>query len=121
MACEIVEMSGGLFTAKISGKLKKSELDQVQKAAIKFMETGGKARFLIIAEAFQGWDNKADWGDVSFQMKYDAQIERIAIVGEKRWEDLTSAFVGQGIRPVDIRYFQPADLAIARTWIAQKP
>jgi len=121
MSCEIVEMSGGLFVAKVSGLLKKIEVDQMQKAAIKFMEAGGKVRLLIIAEAFKGWESKADWGDVSFQMKYDGQIEKIAIVCEKRWEDMVSAFIGQGIRRVDIRHFQPAELAAARTWIAHKP
>jgi hypothetical protein len=120
MACKIVEMSGGLFVAKVSGTLKKTEVDQMQKAAIKFMETGGKVRLLIIAEEFKGWESKADWGDVSFQMKYDGQIEKIAVVCEKRWEDLVAAFLGQGVRPVDIRHFQPAELATARTWIAQK-
>ena len=120
MPCEIVEMSGGLFVAKVSGQLKKNEVDQMQKAAIKFMETGGKVRLLIIAEAFQGWESKADWGDVSFQMKYDGQIEKMAIVGEKRREDMVAAFIGKGIRQVEIRHFQPAELAAARTWIGQK-
>ena len=38
----------------------------------------------MIAEDFQGWDQAGDWGDVSFQMKYDEHIEKIAVVGEKK-------------------------------------
>ena len=119
MAFEIVERSGGLFTAKVSGKLKKSEIEQGQRAAIDVMRTGAKVRFLIIAEDFQGWDNEGDWGDISFQMKYDAQIEKIALVGEKEWKDLVSIFVGKGLRSVDIRYYQPAQLALAQAWVAK--
>ncbi len=119
MALEIIGSSGGLITAKVSGKLKKSEVDQGQKAAIDVMRTGAKVRFLIIAEDFQGWDKEGDWGDISFQLKYDEQIEKIALVGEKEWKDLVSMFVGEGLRSAEIRYFQPGQLALARVWAAK--
>lgn len=117
MAIEIVEQLGGLFTARVSGKLKKSEMAEAEKPIIEVMKSGHKVRILVVATGFQGWDDAGDWGDVSFQMTYDEQIEKIAIVGEKKWEDLASAFVGKGLRPVDIKYFQPSQLATARAWI----
>ncbi len=119
MALEIIEKSGGLITAKVSGKLKKSEVDQGQREAINVMRTGTKVRFLIIAEDFQGWDNEGDWGDISFQLKYDEQIEKIALVGAREWKDLVSIFVGEGLRAAEVRYFQPGQLAIARAWAAK--
>jgi hypothetical protein len=117
MAIEIITVSEGLFTVKVSGKLKKSELDQVQKAAMDVMDGGGKSRFLVIAEAFEGWEKSGNWGDITFQLRYDHKIEKIAIVGEKRWEDQVSAFVAGGLRPVDIQYFLPGQLAQAKAWI----
>ncbi len=119
MGIEIISISGGLFTVRVNGKLKKSELDQVQKAAIEIMDSGGKARFLVIADDFQGWDKAGDWGDVSFQMNYDHKIEKIALVGKKQWEDQVSAFVASGLRPVDIKYFLPEQLGQAQDWIAK--
>ncbi len=118
MAIEIITVSRGIFTVRVSGKLKKSELDHVQKAAMDVMDAGGNVRFLVIAEAFDGWDKAGNWGDVTFQLRYDHKIERIAIVGEKRWEDQISAFVASGLRPVDIQYFLPAQLAQAKAWVA---
>ncbi len=118
MACKIVGNEGGLLTVRISGKLKWAEFAQAQKQAIEVMRPGGKIRVLVLSENFQGWDNQGDWGDVSFQMKYDQQIERIAIVGEKRWQDMVEVFVGKGLRDADVRYFTPDQTALARTWIA---
>jgi len=117
MACEIVTNEGGLLTVKISGKLKWPEFAQLEKAATETIRAGGKVRFLVLTEDFQGWDNKGDWGNLSFQLKYDQQIEKIAIVGEKQWQDLVEMFVGKGIRSVDIRYFPPSQEALARAWI----
>jgi hypothetical protein len=117
MPCEIIEKESGRFTIRISGLLKKAELAQAEQAAVMDMKSGGKIRFLALIEDFQGWDSKDDWGDVSFQWRYDDQIEKIAIVCESKWHDLTEAFVGKGLRPIDIRHFEPAQVALAKAWI----
>jgi hypothetical protein len=119
MACEIVEREAGLITVKISGRLKRSELAQAEKIAIESMRSGNKVRFLLITENFQGWNHVGEWGDLSFQARYDEQIEKIAIVGEKRWKELAEVFAGKGHRSVDIRYFTPDQAALARVWITQ--
>jgi hypothetical protein len=117
MPCEIVEKEKGLITLKISGKLKRAELAQAEKVAIEAMGSTNKIKFLVLTENFQGWDNKDNWEDVSFQSEYDSQIEKIAIVGEKRWQELAEVFTGKGLRAVDIRYFTPSEASAARNWI----
>jgi len=117
MPCEITENREGLITLKVSGLLKRSEIAQAEKVAIEAMGSADKVRILIIVENFQGWDSKSNWEDVSFQSQYDEQIEKIAIVGEKRWQEMVEVFVGKGLRSMDIRYFEPSEMAVARTWI----
>jgi hypothetical protein len=117
MPCEIVENKEGLITIKISGMLKRAELAHVEKAAIEAMGPAGRMKFLVLTENFQGWDKTSNWEDVSFQSEYDEKIEKIAIVGEKQWQELTEVFVGKGLRSVDIRFFTPSETAIARAWI----
>jgi|WetSurSiteA1Bulk_404760.scaffolds.fasta_scaffold123416_1 hypothetical protein len=117
MPCEIVERKDDLITVKISGVLKRAELSLAEKAAIDLMRSAHKIKILILTENFQGWDNKDNWEDVSFQFEYDQQIEKIAIVGEKQWRELVEIFVGKDLRSMDIRYFTPTETAIARTWI----
>ena len=120
MAVKIVDTSDGVLTVEFTGLLKKSELEQAQKAAIDLIQKHGKVSLFAIAKDFQGWAKEGDWGDLSFQAKYDKHIEKIAIVGEKKWEDLALAFTAKGFRPVAIEYFLPGDLAKARAWLAAK-
>ncbi len=119
MACEIVGNQGDLITVKVSGKLKWAEFAQAERTASAIMRSGRKVRFLILAENFQGWDTQGAWGDLDFQLRHDKQIERIALVGEKHWQELTEVFVGKGLRPVDIRYFTPSQEVLARAWVTQ--
>jgi hypothetical protein len=118
MPCEVIEKRAGHLTVRVSGRLKRGELSQAEKAAMEMMRSGSKIRFLLLAENFEGWDRMGDWGELTFQSRFDKQIERIAIVGEKRWQQLAEAFVGKGLRSVDIRYFTPNQAALARAWIA---
>jgi stage II sporulation SpoAA-like protein len=117
MSAEITSNTGGIVTAKIAGKLSHSELVALQKSIVDIISRQGNVRFLVIAEGFQGWEKHGDWEDLSFQMENDPHIEKMAIVGEKKWEDLALVFVAKGFRKFPIEYFQPADLAKARSWL----
>ncbi len=116
MPCEILEKDGRHITVKISGVLKRAELEQAENSAIEVMGSGSKVQILMLVENFQGWDKRDDWGDLSFQSRYDDQIEKIAIVCEKRWQELAEVFAGKGRRSVDIRHFTPAQTALASAW-----
>ena len=117
MPCEFSEIVKGRLTVRISGTLKRQELARAEQFAIDEMRSGVKLRLLLITYNFSGWDNGDDWSDVSFQSQFDAQIEKIAIVCENSWREKAEAFVGKGIRSVDIRCFTPSELSLAKAWI----
>ena len=121
MSAEMVSVSDGVLTVRFSGKLKLSELQAMQKVAGEAIDRNGKVSVLCLADDFLGWEKGGDWGDVSFQAQYDPFIEKIAIVGDRKWEDLTLLFTSKGIRRVPIEYFAPNDLAKARAWLAAAP
>lgn len=118
MSAEIIDNRGDTLTFKISGKLAQSELVDAQKSAAEILQKEGKKHVLVIVDHFQGW-GKGDWADLSGQMAMDPYIDRMAIVGEKKWEDLALLFTGKGIRRVPIEYFSPAELARAQAWLAR--
>ena len=117
MSAEIIDNTGGIVTARITGKLTHPELVALQESVTGIIRQQGKVRVLIVAEDFQGWEKGGDWGDLSGQMENDAHTEKMAIVGEKKWEDLALVFAAKGLRKFPIEYFQPADLAKARAWL----
>ncbi len=116
MSIEITSLNGEILTARITGTLSQPELASLHQSTADIIQQHGKVRILVIAENFQGWQKGGDWDDISF-MENDPFISRIAIVGEKEWEEMVLLFTGQGMRKFPIEYFQPADLDRAKAWL----
>ncbi|MBI5041846.1 MAG: STAS/SEC14 domain-containing protein [Gammaproteobacteria bacterium] len=107
------------MTITVSGMLAQSELTQVQQAAADIIRAHGKVRILVLAGDFAGWERGGDWADFSFQETFDPYIEKMAIVGDTRWEDLTLIFVAKGLRSFPIEYFASGELDRAQAWLKQ--
>jgi hypothetical protein len=118
MSAEILSSHGEILTARVTGVLSQSELVALQQSAAGVIQQHGHIRMLIIAKDFQGWQKGGDWDDISF-MENDPYIRKMAIVGEKEWEELALLFTGQGMRKFPIEYFQPADLDRAKAWLME--
>ena len=119
MSAEIVNVVDGVLTLHVSGKLAHTELLDVQRAAADILRREGPLRLLVLAEGFAGWERAGDWGDISFQAENDGRIERMAIVGDRKWQELALMFTAQGMRPFPIEYFDPTQVDAARSWLAQ--
>ena len=50
-------------------------------------------------------------------MKYGDAIERIAIVGDRRWQDLTMMFASADLRRAPVEFFPEHEVARARAWL----
>jgi SpoIIAA-like len=117
MAFTIIDDTGPIISAKISGELGKAEVGQIQAAALKVIQRCGKISALFILENFRGWEREGDWGDITFMTAHDQDIAKIAVVGEEEWRDLIYAFLAKGFREAKIEYFRPSELAKARSWL----
>ncbi len=117
MSAQIVSLVDGTLTVRFSGKLAHAELTALQKDAAGIFDRHTKLRLLVIAEGFRGWEREGAWGDLSFQIKYDRKIERMAIVCDERWENLALLFTSKGFRRFPIQYFPPAQMDDARAWL----
>ena len=111
------EPSSSVVTVRISGRLSSRQWREAQLAVSALLQTEPSLALLVIAEDFAGWERDGDWEDNSFQLKHDRQIERMAIVGEKEWEDLALMFAGKWFRKFPIEYFPPNAVAKAREWL----
>lgn len=117
MSAEIISFTGNILTMKISGTLGETELRAVQSRSAMLIQQHGAVRVLILSEDFQGWESQGDWGDLWFQDENDQYIAKLAIVGEKKWEELSLLFTAKGMRPFPIEYFPPNEEAQARAWL----
>jgi hypothetical protein len=68
---------------------------------------------------FHGWEPQAAWEDFRFDIKHQKGVERIAMVGEKKWQHwmtkITSWFVH-----ADVRYFDASQEDQAERWVREK-
>lgn len=119
MSAEIASVAGHMLTVKVSGTLTEPELMSMQAAAGKIIGTGGKWRLLVLTENFKGWERGGAWNDFSFSDR-DASIERMAIVGERKWEELSLIFTAKGLRAFPIEYFTTDQMSAAQDWLAAR-
>jgi hypothetical protein len=114
-----VNKDGELWVVRITGMLRKAEMDAIQFNAIQELTAETRARVLILAEEFLGWHRQDSWGDVSFIAKHGDRIERIAIVAEPQWEDRFLMFTGAGFRSSEVKFFPLEQVREAREWLAR--
>ncbi|HAL44785.1 MAG: hypothetical protein A2Y12_20340 [Planctomycetes bacterium GWF2_42_9] len=109
----------GLSILRITGQLKKSELDAVQAATAKdfIADPKLKLKLLIIVEDFKGWEADVDWSDMSFYFEYGEKIAKIALVADPKRETELMMFIGSGIRPAPMKFFPPDKIEQAREWL----
>ncbi len=117
MPIEIIDVAGKLLQLKVRGMFTKADYDRIIEIAKKAIEREGKVRALVILEAFEGWERRSDWGDVSFMTEQGQHLEKMAIVGDEKWQDDAFAFTAKGFRATAIEFFTPSRLNEARTWL----
>jgi hypothetical protein len=117
MPIEFERDAGNVAVFRISGELGKEELGKAQSECEELIKTAGSVKMLILLEGFAGWERTEGWEDASFAERNDANIEKMAIVGDAEWEDLVLAFTLQGLRPTPIKYFETDQEALARQWL----
>jgi len=121
MGATIRQQQGDVYVMRITGLLKKSELDALQASAAKMLDYDPllRVRLLILVEKFEGWERNPDWGDMSFYAEHGDKITKIAIVGDPKWETEFKMFTGAGFRPAPVKFYPSDQLQQARTWLAE--
>lgn len=120
MAAEILSVGGGVINVGVTGRLSEADLVAVQRAAAEVIRERGNVRVLVMVDDFEGWEQGATWDDTAVQDQNDPFIKGMAIVGDRRWQDLTLLFTAQGLRPFPIEYFGPDELDRAMSWLEER-
>jgi hypothetical protein len=103
---------------KASGKLHDEDYKKFVPLVDDAIAKGGKVRILAQFHDFHGWDVHALWDDIKFSTTHCTKIERIALVGEKKWEKGMAA-VCKPFTMAKIKYFDAADVDAAKKWLAE--
>jgi hypothetical protein len=117
MAVTLNEQNGGkILEVRVSGKLTDEDYQHFVPEFERLVRTNGKIRVLFEMTDFHGWQAGALWDDVKFELKHFSDIERLAMVGDRKWEHGMSVFC-RPFTTAKIRYFDSADEQEARAWL----
>jgi hypothetical protein len=117
MAIQLSERNcGKILEVRVSGKLAHRDYQRFAPEFERLVKQHGKIRVLFEMADFRGWKAAALWDDIKFDLKHFAGIERLAMVGEKKWQKGMSKFCGP-FTTARIRYFGRTDAGEARAWL----
>ncbi len=109
---------GRALEVHVTGKLTKESYERLVPAVDGQIKQYGKLHILFVMQDFHGWTAGAMWEDLKFDLKHWKDIERLAIVGEKKWEQGMASFC-KPFTKAQIRYFDIAQIEDARKWVAE--
>jgi hypothetical protein len=115
---QLPSSSDKVLAFKMSGKLHDEDYKTFVPMVDAAIAQQGKVRLLAQFQDFQGWDAKALWDDIKFATTHCTKIDRIALVGEKKWEQWM-AKVCKPFTMAKLRYFDAAELDAAKVWVAE--
>jgi hypothetical protein len=112
------EAGGKVLVARLGGKLTKEDYEHFLPEVERLIRQHGKIRMLVQMHDFHGWTVGALWEDVKFDLKHFRDIERLALVGESKWEAGMAAFC-KPFTTATVRYFDQSKAAEASQWIGE--
>ena len=117
MSVELHEEAGGkILIVNLSGKLTKEDYANFTPEVNRAVKDHGKVQILVRMHGFHGWTLGAVWEDMKFDLHHFAHIERLALVGDKRWEAGMALFC-QPFTTAKVRYFDESQGEEAVVWI----
>src|SRR5437899_5703296 len=119
MSANLEQHDGRLCVLRVGGELKKSELDAAQSEFVEIIAGAGTVKLLVLLENFSGWERGEQWGDTDFFFSHRNDFEKIAVVGNPRWEAQVLAFTGAGLRKGLVKFFPETAESEARPWPAE--
>jgi hypothetical protein len=112
------ETNGGkVVELQLTGKLAREDYEHFVPAVERLVKEHGKIRMLVEMHDFHGWTAGALWQDIKFNAGHFKDIERLAMVGEAKWQHGMAVFC-KPFTTAKVRYFDRPDIEQARAWLA---
>jgi len=108
-----------VFGFEVSGKLTPKEVQEfIPNIETAVGEANKKLRLLINVSEMHGANIKSEWEIFEFLKKHMRDIELIAIVGAHSWTKVMSEILAESVFvEAETRYFKPAEMDNAWTWL----
>jgi hypothetical protein len=106
------------LSLKAIGKLTHEDYEKINPmidSALKGIKDPNVKVFIDGSE-LEGWELRAAWDDFKLGLKHGSDFDKIAIFGNKKWQEYTSK-IGSWFISGEVKYFEDADEAL--TWLQE--
>ncbi len=103
---------------KLCGTLHDQDYKQFVPRIETILTAVGKVRLFMQLEDFHGWDLHAAWDDLKFGLKHYSDFERIAMVGDRKWEKWMANFC-RPFTKAKVKYFDRSEVDAAWKWLLE--
>lgn len=110
------ESNENIVYAVASETLTQQDYDRLLPKVEETLHHHDKIRLYFEMKDFSGWTPGAAWQDVKFDFGHASDFEKIAMVGNKSWENWLTQLM-KPFTSAEVRYFEPEQKETAKTWI----
>src|SRR2546429_9869335 len=117
MTIGVQELAGtGYLEIDLSGKLEAQDYKAFGPKIEELIREHGKLRVLVHMHSFHGWTAGGLWEDIKFDVRHFKDLERVAFVGDRKWEEGMSKLC-RAFTTAELRFFDESHLEAAREWL----
>lgn len=106
-----------MLEVAVSGKIVKEDYETFVPHVDRLVREHGKIQMLMEMHDFHGWTLGAAWEDTKFGLHHFHDIERLALVGETKWQQAMAVFC-KPFTKAEVRFFDRSAIDEARQWVA---
>lgn len=115
---EVLKDESSLITVRFSGAVDRADYEKFGPWLERRVAGQEQPlRLLVHAEDWNGWAGLgAAWEDLKLDMKVADRFERVAMVGDSRWQEWMTK-LSDLLVSTQLRWFDRPDAAAARSWV----
>ena len=112
------ESSGPVVGYKVAGKVTVEDYQQLDPQVQALVDQFDQVCLLLDLQEFAGEEVKAWLPDLKFGHRFHDKIAKMAIVGDKRWEEWLTSLV-KPFYAKDAKFFHPEETDKAWSWLRE--
>ncbi|SDR69607.1 SpoIIAA-like [Gillisia sp. Hel1_33_143] len=114
---QILELTkNNIIATRAEGKLTDMDIEKIHPLIHAILDRKMKVRWYFEMENFTGWNLPGLWEDLKMDTAHANDYEKIAMVGEKKWQDWITQFM-KPFTNAEIKYFNMDQKEEAKSWI----